>query len=215
VYDPPVISLDVAATATALAGLAPDPALDGVNLVPYLTGQATGAPHESLYWRWGGQCAIRQGHWKYLEGNGKRYLFDLAADIGETRNLITHEPARAAALRGQLETWSRTLDPPGLPDRSSLAEQNYFKWYLDGQRGAPAKAPPPGRPATPGTPDDGRNPVSPATLFTRRDANKDGKVTLEEFLVGRDGDKRPPLERRFKALDRDGDGIWSANELEM
>jgi hypothetical protein len=58
-----------------------------------------------------------------------------------------------------------------------------------------------------------RIPVSPATLFARRDANKDGKVTLEEFLAGRDGDKRPPLERRFKALDRDGDGTWSASEL--
>ena len=38
-YDHPVMSLDVAATATELAGLPADPKLDGVNLVPYLTGE--------------------------------------------------------------------------------------------------------------------------------------------------------------------------------
>ena len=212
VYDHPVISLDVAATAVAVAGMEPDPALDGVNLVPYLTGQTPGAPHDSLYWRWGGQCAIRQGNWKYLEGNGKQYLFDLADDLGETRNLVAQEPERAARMKGRLEAWSRTLNPPGLPTRSSAAEQSYFKWYLDDQRPAPAAAPQSDPPARPRMPDDER--VSPATLFSRRDVNKDSKVTLEEFLAGREGDKRPLLERRFKALDRDGDGVWSASELQ-
>ena len=48
VYNHPVIALDVAATANSLAGLAEDSDLDGVNLIPYLTHQKHGAPHEVL-----------------------------------------------------------------------------------------------------------------------------------------------------------------------
>src|SRR5690606_36806226 len=59
VYEHPVSTLDVAATATALAGLDPDPALDGVNLIPYLTGEKQGAPHDALFCRWQAQAAIR------------------------------------------------------------------------------------------------------------------------------------------------------------
>jgi len=51
VYDQPVISLDVAATAVELAGLGKDAKLDGVNIVPYLTGEKSGAPHEALFRR--------------------------------------------------------------------------------------------------------------------------------------------------------------------
>ncbi|MBL8995380.1 MAG: sulfatase-like hydrolase/transferase, partial [Spirochaetia bacterium] len=38
IYDKPVSSLDVAATAVALAGLPSDPGLDGANLIPFLAG---------------------------------------------------------------------------------------------------------------------------------------------------------------------------------
>ena len=49
VYDWPVINLDVAATAVALAGLPHDDKLDGVNLMPFLTGDNPAAPHDYLY----------------------------------------------------------------------------------------------------------------------------------------------------------------------
>jgi len=68
IFARPVISLDVAATAVGIAGLPPDPVLDGVNLVPYLTGKAQGAPHATLYWRWIAQTAVREGKWKYTPG---------------------------------------------------------------------------------------------------------------------------------------------------
>ena len=53
VYDQPVISLDIMSTALGVAGVKPQPdwKLDGANLLPFLTGEKQGAPHDALYWR--------------------------------------------------------------------------------------------------------------------------------------------------------------------
>ncbi len=140
VYPQPVISLDMAATAVSLPGLPPDPALDGVNLVPYLTGKKKGAPHEALYWRWSGQSAVRKGKWKLLTGGGRRYLFDLEADVEEKHNLITQQPERAKELHSELLSWSQNLKPPGLGKNISKVAHTYFDWYLEGKRGETASS---------------------------------------------------------------------------
>ncbi|MGB8169414.1 MAG: sulfatase-like hydrolase/transferase, partial [Chthoniobacteraceae bacterium] len=57
-YEHPVSSLDVAATAVAVAGLPHEAALDGVNLMPFLTDENRAAPHEAFYWRWRSQSAV-------------------------------------------------------------------------------------------------------------------------------------------------------------
>ena len=133
-YDQPVISLDVAATVNALAGLKEDAQLDGVNLMPYLTGRNQAAPHEALYWRWSGQIAIRKGKWKYVALEDREYLFNLDKDISESKNLLPENKKLAAALRADWDKWSQTLKPPGVTDGSRAAGQNYFDWYLDGKR---------------------------------------------------------------------------------
>src|SRR5262249_11497821 len=63
VYEQPVVALDFLPTALAAAGVEvkPEWKIDGVNLLPYLNGEKTDAPHEALYWRFGGQMAIRKG----------------------------------------------------------------------------------------------------------------------------------------------------------
>ena len=106
-YDPSVISLDVAATANALAGLPADPALEGVNLIPYLKGNVTGAPHTNLYWSFWDQSAIIQGNWKYINlahGTGQ-FLFDLDSDKQEKANLVGEYPEKAALLKNDLDHW--------------------------------------------------------------------------------------------------------------
>ena len=133
-YDHPVISLDVAATVNALAGLEEDPQLDGVNLMPYLTGENQAAPHEVLYWRWSGQIAIRKGQWKYVALEDREYLFNLEQDISESKNLLPENKKLAAELRADWDSWSQTLKPPGVTDGSRAAGQNYFDWYLDRKR---------------------------------------------------------------------------------
>ena len=88
-----------APTALAAAGVEPraEWKLDGVNLLPYLSGKRQDAPHDALYWRLFAHMAIRKGPWKLvktMEGpplvadttspdlSGAQ-LFNLANDIGE------------------------------------------------------------------------------------------------------------------------------------
>ena len=138
VFQQPVISLDVAATAVSLAGLQPVAELDGVDLLPYLTGEQIGAPHRELYWRWIAQSAIREGDWKYLRGGRREYLFDLSKDREEKDNLREQFPEVAERLRAKLESWSQTLDPPGIETKQmSTTWESYFDFYLDGKPAPP------------------------------------------------------------------------------
>ena len=140
-YDEPVISLDVAATAVELAGLKKDSILDGVNLVPFLRGDETGPPHETLFWRWIAQSAAREGKWKYLQGGNREYLFDLENDKEEKHNLIEKHPGIAKSLSAKLQGWSTELQPPGL-STGGMSEvwENYYDYYLDGKPAPPLRA---------------------------------------------------------------------------
>jgi len=114
-YDEPVIALDLLPTALAAAGLTVDPPkpLDGVNLLPYLTGETTGRPHETLYWRAGESKAVRDGDLKlvYFQGEGPM-LFDLAADIGESNDLATKRLDDVKRLSEKLAAWEGELQEP-------------------------------------------------------------------------------------------------------
>ena len=134
VYHFPVSSLDVAATSHAIAGLGMPAAYDGVNLVPFLSGEREGRPHATLVWRWSSQSAIRHGDWKLLRGGTREYLYNLRSDPGETRNLISTERIRAGALRRKLMAWTRELEPPGfLGDQMPEVWEQYFDHYLEGK----------------------------------------------------------------------------------
>ena len=118
VYDQPVSSLDVAATAVAAAGLPKAPALDGTDLAPFAAGQNTGAPHERLFWRWGSQAAVLEHPWKLVRlGDREEMLFDVTQPDGENlaKNQAKARPEIVARLRTALKAWSDTLAPPGLP----------------------------------------------------------------------------------------------------
>jgi len=212
VYDQPVISLDVAATAVELAGLGKDAKLDGVNIVPYLTGEKSGAPHDALYWRWVGQAAIRRGKWKYIQGGSRRYLFDLDRDISEKKNVIAEYPEIAEGMAERLAEWSKELSPPGLSKPPARAGIAYFDHYLDGKeashpgfRAQPANAKKPARTS-------GKRPAA-ANIFKKRDVNKDGKLTLDEYIGNPTGRNVPALTRQFKTRDRNSDGLLTLAEL--
>lgn len=129
VYDKPVISLDVAATSVALAGLPKDPALDGVDLIPFVKGEKETAPHERLFWRWGSQAAVQEYPWKLVRlGEREQLLFDISRPDGENvnKNLIAAQPAVVARLTKALKDWSETLTPPGLPTSFDAHHEGMF-----------------------------------------------------------------------------------------
>jgi arylsulfatase A-like enzyme len=124
----PVVQLDVLPTALAAAGVAArESEFDGVNLLPHLTGRASGPPHDALYWRLGDMMAIRRGDWKLvksrdgplvdvdpgalrdLSGAG---LYNLAEDVGETRNRATERPDKVQELSESWQRWNRQLPEP-------------------------------------------------------------------------------------------------------
>jgi arylsulfatase A-like enzyme len=134
VEDRPIIQLDLLPTALAAAGVEAKPEwkLDGVNLLPYLTGRNRARPHEDLYWRFGQQIAIRKGDWKLVKAvsTGQRALavtnyspaakantdgaelYNLAKDISESHNLATKEPEKVKELAAAWNAWNRELADP-------------------------------------------------------------------------------------------------------
>jgi arylsulfatase A-like enzyme len=147
VYAPPVIQLDATVTALAVAGLEAKPEwqLDGVNLLPFLSGEKNGAPHDALYWRFGAQMAIRVGDYKLVrydnnadtltgkpnQGVTAAKLYHLANDPGETKDLASALPDQLKALQAKWDAWNRTLVKPRWGGGATDSDGN--------EPGAPAK----------------------------------------------------------------------------
>ena len=122
VYEQPALQLDLTATALVAAGVAiqPEWKLEGVDLLPYLAGGKSGAPHDALYWRLGEQMAIRAGDFKLVrydnnadtltggrnQGVTAAKLYNLRADIGETRDLAAAMPEKVQQLQAQWDAWN-------------------------------------------------------------------------------------------------------------
>jgi arylsulfatase A-like enzyme len=101
-------SQDFMPTLAQAAGAKAPRDIDGVSIIPTLTGAAGQTPHEYLYWEHytegakdGGVVrAVRAGNWKIVQGkpDADFELYDLAADPGESKNLIAEKPEIANNL---------------------------------------------------------------------------------------------------------------------
>ena len=139
VYENPVIQLDLHATALAAAGIniSPDWKLDGVNLLPYLSGENHAEPHSALYWRFGEQMAIRAGDWKLVRydlnadsSTGRRQgvsdikLYNLATDIHEDIDLSRQHPEKVRELQGNWNTWNQSNIEPLWGGRAATRDRS-------------------------------------------------------------------------------------------
>lgn len=116
-YSQPIVSRDLLPTFLTAAGVKPPP-MDGVDLVPYLTGKQSGAPHDALYWRGGKARAVRMGKWKLVEfGDNYSKLYDLSKDLGEKTDLSGKHPEVVKELRRSWKTWSDGMMAPRWPPR--------------------------------------------------------------------------------------------------
>ena len=118
-------TMDLPATFLAVARLAAPAArpIDGVNLLPFLTGDTGGDPHETLCWEsnWYElpDCAVRRGKWKIVQERTKAggpqpdrwQLYDLAGDVGEKKDLASVHPDVVRELDAAYRAWRQGMAP--------------------------------------------------------------------------------------------------------
>lgn len=115
-YQRPVSHIDIFSTAAAAANVAvpADREIDGVDLLPYVNGEISGEPHEALFWRTGNYRTVRSGDWKLQlsDPDETAFLYNLAVDPTEQRNLAASEPKQLARLKQLLEAGVRDWAVP-------------------------------------------------------------------------------------------------------
>jgi arylsulfatase A-like enzyme len=117
-YPHPVSSLDIHATALALAGVADQFAdrTEGVNLMPFVDGTNPNSPHDILHWRVGGgwDFALREGNYKLAKPGFSPHseLYDLSTDIGEQHDLADELPDVKNRLIEKHIEWDAANVPP-------------------------------------------------------------------------------------------------------
>ncbi len=158
-YSDPVISLDILPTLVTAAGGKIDSEwqLDGVDLMPFITGQKKAAPHDALYWVWGARKAIRQGDLKAItenEGN-TWHLYNLRKDLAEENDLAAIRPEKLKELIDRHQQWEKDLTPqqwgwnktlghedPNFGKPKPYHDPNYFKNKEAAVPAKPSAAPP-------------------------------------------------------------------------
>jgi uncharacterized sulfatase len=121
IVEEPAAHIDVMPSLAALAGasLPADREIDGRDVFSFATRSGAGfaRPDDALFWSSGFYRVVRAGDWK-LQVNarqGRKWLYDLAADPGEKVNLAEREPARLRQLEALLERHWADARPPLYP----------------------------------------------------------------------------------------------------
>jgi arylsulfatase A-like enzyme len=137
--DIPAIHVDVYPTLLEIAQAAApaDYVLDGESLVPLMRQTASALRRAAIYqhfpgylgagagsWRTTPVGLIQVGHWKLMEffEDHRLELYNLADDLGESRNLAASHPEKTEELHQQMLQWRRELNAPmPTPNQPSAA----------------------------------------------------------------------------------------------
>lgn len=140
IYDKPIIALDIFATVASAAKAEKyiKNEIDGVNLIPYLSGNKSGLPHEYLYWKNPDKDidVIRDDRYKYLRIKNDEYIFDLKNDISEESNIIDLSKPIYDRLKSQFKLWEKDMIDPVFMDLGMGKEynkQNPDRWIQASQ----------------------------------------------------------------------------------
>jgi len=177
-------TVDIYPTLCDLAGLKTPEKLDGISFAPLVNGKSARGGRDHV-----------------------THVFPRGNRLGRAIRTPTHrfvewktigEPAESA----ELELYDYSADPL---ERKNLArEQPETVVRMRGLLAKQSEA----RPQVKGSPAQGND---RANLFARRDQNKDGKLTREEFLANQpDAEK---AQERFGRFDADKDGVLSRDEF--
>jgi arylsulfatase A-like enzyme len=185
----------------------------GMSLMPHMlsAGKET-IPDRTMIFELWGNIGLRKGDYKLWGDIGREHspdwaalvaelkhtdlaLFDLSRDVAEKNDLRTKLPQVYASLKTELIDHLANINTeyPGGGDSAV----------------APKEEPKPRKATT--TPATKRR--SQDQFFKNRDRNKDGAITLEEFIGNPKGRNVPALTKRFKKFDSNGDGKLRLDEL--
>jgi arylsulfatase A-like enzyme len=136
----PVLSIDFLPTYLEIAAAPRRDDVDGRSLATLLRDPSARLDREAIYWHYphyhpGGATpygAVRARDWKLIEFYEDNHveLYNLAADVGETKDLASALPERADALRVQLHDWRQSLAaqmPTPNPNYDPQADANQQK----------------------------------------------------------------------------------------
>ncbi|MBM3826481.1 MAG: sulfatase [Verrucomicrobia bacterium] len=140
VSEVPAVTIDIYPTVLELAGIRPMQSLvDGISLAPLLT-KGSKPERDTVFWHYphyhpGGATpysAVRSGDLRLVHfyEDGRDELYDLANDIGETKDLAAAQPALAKTLRSRLDAWLKSVDaqlPTKNPAYDPSADANQGK----------------------------------------------------------------------------------------
>ncbi len=136
--DVPTTTADLLPTFCQMAGVdLPDQPIDGLSLVPLLTGEKTALDREAIYFHYPHYHhsrpagAIRMGDWKLIEffDNGALELYNLREDMGESKNLVEQMPERAARLRKMLADWRNSTGARMPTPNPKYDPQRAAQWW--------------------------------------------------------------------------------------
>ncbi|MET0554996.1 MAG: sulfatase-like hydrolase/transferase [Vicinamibacteria bacterium] len=146
----PARLVDVAPTLLDLAGAAGLPDVDGVSLVPLVSGRSHSVPPATMEtlrpwasYGWSPLAALRDGDWKLVDAP-RPELYDVARDPGERTDRRAAEPSRAATMTAALARLRVRPAPSGPALAPEAAERLRALGYTGAGAAPPPDEPPPG-----------------------------------------------------------------------
>ncbi len=140
VNDTAVVSgVDFLPSLLNLAGVKQIPQSDGSDLSATFTGHSTQGRTKPLFWKRPPDrpgtpdeplpdFAMRDGDWKFLmqQDGSQPQLYNLAKDVGETKNLAAQEPQVVQRLTKAILDWNQTLPVVKIPAAPTFTDATHF-----------------------------------------------------------------------------------------
>lgn len=114
-YDFPVSTMDLVPTFFAAGGgdISNIENTDGVDIMPFISGDNHARPHQTLFWKKDVRAAVRDGDWKLIRMPDRpAELYNLKSDIGEQNNLADQYPDKVKELYKMIYNWELTHERP-------------------------------------------------------------------------------------------------------
>ncbi len=132
-----ISSLDIFPTVASAAGIDTEKEcknpLDGVDIVPYLSGKSRTKPHDELYWRvcGGMEYAVRKGDYKLVKRHDQdeHMLFNVVEDPIEMTDIAADNQALVAEMVKDYQNWDKQLMTPRWEDLHAPHQvEDLAKW---------------------------------------------------------------------------------------